>query len=70
MSSLKPTVEPAATATVCVAGVAMVLHMKLLAVGAVTGELFKGWRTAAVDVVLPAMSVVQMAVVHELTRHF
>jgi hypothetical protein len=59
LSSLKPMVEPAATLTVAVAAV-LVLQMKLLAVGDVTGELFTGWRTAAVEVVLPAMSVVQM----------
>jgi hypothetical protein len=31
------------------------------AVGEVTGLLFAGWRTAAVEVVEPAMSVVQMS---------
>jgi hypothetical protein len=30
-------------------------------VTSVTGELFTGWRTAAVEVVLPATSVVQMS---------
>lgn len=61
LSSLKPTVDPAVTFTVCVAGVPMVLHTKLAAVGDVTGELFTGWRTAAVEDVLPAISVVQMS---------
>jgi hypothetical protein len=57
---LKPRVLPAATETVADAG-EFVLHLKLDAVVDVTGLLLTGWRTAAVEVVEPAMSVVQMS---------
>lgn len=53
-------VLPAATLTVCVAGVLMLQRM-LGEVTSSTGELLMGWRTAAVDWVFPAMSVCQMS---------
>lgn len=62
MSSLKPMVLPAATETVWVAAPGLTLHRTSLVVTEVTGELLTGRRTAAVEVVLPAIRVVQMSV--------
>ena len=61
LSSSKPIVLPAATETVSVAGVFM-LHVISGEVTEVTGELLTGVRTAAVEVVLPAIKVVQISV--------
>lgn len=61
LSSLKPMVLPAGTETVSVAGDGVWLQVMSGEVTDVTGELFSGVRTAAVDVVLPAISVVQMS---------
>ena len=61
MSSMKPTVDPEATSTVSVAAPGSTLQVMSGEVTSVTGELLTGCRTAAVDVVLPAMSVVQMS---------
>ena len=52
---------PAATETVSVSGVFM-LHEISGEVTEVTGELLTGVRTAAVEVVLPAIKVVQISV--------
>lgn len=54
-------VLPAETLTVWDADPGFVLHLASLPVPEVTGELFTGWRTAAVEVVLPAMRVVQIS---------
>lgn len=58
---MKPTVEPAVTRVVVVAA-AGVLQVMPAAVTSVTGLLLAGWRTEVVEVVEPAMSVVQMSV--------
>ncbi len=54
-------VLPAATETVSVAGEGLTLQVMSADSTSVTGELFCGRRTAPVDLVLPAMSVVQMS---------
>jgi hypothetical protein len=60
LSNVKPTVLPAGTLTVAVAGVFM-LQVISGEVTSVTGELLVGRRTAAPEVVLPAIRVVQMS---------
>lgn len=65
MSSLKPTVEPAATSVVVVAA-AGVLQVMPGAVTDITGLLVAGWRTEVVEFVEPTMSVVQMSVCKEI----
>lgn len=60
LSSLKPIVLPAATDTVSVAGVGLTLQRMSLEVTSVTGELLRGIRIAALEVVLPAMRVFQI----------
>lgn len=52
---------PAATDTVSVAGLFM-LHVISGEVTDVTGELLTGWRTAVVEIVLPAIKVFQMSI--------
>jgi hypothetical protein len=59
LSSLKPIVLPAATETVSVAAPGVLLHVMSPDVADSTGELLSGWRTAAVEVVEPAINVVQ-----------
>lgn len=59
---MKPMVLPAATETVSVAAPGLTLHVTSLEVTDVTGELLTGWRTAAVEVVSPAMRVDQISV--------
>jgi hypothetical protein len=54
-------VEPAATRVVVVAPV-LTLQVTLEEVTEVTGLLLTGFRTDVVEVVLPAMSVVQMSI--------
>lgn len=58
---MKPTVDPAATDAVSVAAPGSTLQVMSGEVTSVTGELLTGRRTAAVDVSLPAMRVVQMS---------
>jgi hypothetical protein len=55
-------VLPEAIETVAVAAPGFTLHLISLEVTLVTGELDTGRRTAAVEVVLPAIRVVQMSV--------
>ena len=61
LSSLKPKVDPAGTSTVSVAFPGFTLHVMSFEVTSVTGELFTGSRTAAVEVVLPVINVVHMS---------
>ena len=61
LSSLKPIVEPAATLTVAEAAPGETLQRMFGEVTLSTGELLIGWRTAAVEVVLPAIKVFQMS---------
>lgn len=63
MSSLKPMVLPEATETVSVAAPGLTLQVMSPEVTDVTGELLTGKRTAAVEVVLPAISVVQISAI-------
>ena len=53
--------DPAATVTVCVAADGDLLQVTSPELTFSTGELFIGWRTAALDVVPPAISVVHMS---------
>lgn len=61
LSSWKPIVLPEATETVAVAAPGLTLHLTSFEVTLVTGELLTGIRTAAVDVVLPAIRLYQMS---------
>lgn len=53
--------DPAATETVAVAAPGLVLQVIPASVTLVTGELLTGWRTAAIEVVDPAIRVFQMS---------
>jgi hypothetical protein len=61
LSRLNPIEEPAATVTVSEAGRGDLLQVISGEVTLSTGELFNGWRTAAVDCCPPATTVVQMS---------
>lgn len=54
-------VLPDATDTVAVAAEGLVLHLTSFEVTLVTGELLIGFRTAAVEVVLPAIRLYQIS---------
>jgi hypothetical protein len=68
LSNWKPIVLPEATETVAVAAPGVVLHLTSFEVTLVTGELLIGMRTAAVDVVLPAIRLCQMSERIELSE--
>lgn len=59
-------VLPEATETVAVAAVGLTLHRMFVDVALSTGELLRGFRTAAVDMVPPAIRLYQMSLGYTL----